>query len=60
METYHISGEQENDMSFSSLFGCVMVVFRGKDLAEHRKLAPHGRKEVYLGKDKQFGRRAFM
>jgi len=44
MKTYHTSGEQENDMSFSSLFGCVMVVFRGKDLAEHRKLAPHGRK----------------
>ena len=37
-----------------------MVVFRGKDLVEHRKLAPQGEKGVYLGTGKQFGRRAFM
>jgi hypothetical protein len=48
------------DMSFFRPFGCAMVVFRGKDLVEHRKLAPRGEKGVYLGTGKQFGRRAFM
>jgi len=37
-----------------------MVVYRGKDLVEHGKLAPLGEKGVYLGTGKQFGRRAFM
>jgi len=48
------------DMSFFHPFGCGMVVFRGKDLVEHRKLAPRGEKGVYLGTGKQFGGRAFM
>jgi len=47
-------------MSFFRPFGCAMVVFRGKDLVEHRKLAPREENCVYLGRDKQFGRRAFM
>ena len=37
-----------------------MVIFHGKDLVEHRKLAPRGEKGVYLGTGKQFGQRAFM
>ena len=48
------------DMLFFRPFGCARVVFRGKDLLEHRKLAPWGEKSVYLGTGKQFGRRAFM
>jgi len=48
------------DMSFFRPFGCGMVVYRGKDLVEHGKLAPRGEKGVYLGTGKQFGRRAFM
>jgi len=37
-----------------------MVVFRGKDLVERRKLAQRGEKGVILCTDQQFGRRAFM
>jgi len=48
------------DMLFFRPFGCAMVVFRGKDLVEHRKMAPRGERGVYLGTGKQFGRRAFM
>jgi hypothetical protein len=48
------------DFSFFRPFGCGMVVFRGKDLVEHRKLAPRGEKCVYIGTGRQFGRRAFM
>jgi len=41
------------DMSFFRRFGCGMVVFRGKDLVEHRKLAPRGENGMYLGTGKQ-------
>jgi len=37
-----------------------MVVFRGKDLVEHKTLAPRGGKCVCIGTGRQFGRRAFM
>jgi len=48
------------DMLFFRPFGCGMVVFRGKDLVERRKLAQRGEKGVILCTDQQFGRRAFM
>jgi len=48
------------DFSFFRTFDCGMVVFRGRDLVEHKKLAPRGERCVYIGTGRQFGRRAFM
>jgi len=48
------------DMSFFRPFGCSMVVFRGKDLVEHGKLAPRGEKGVCVGIGTHFGRRVFI
>ena len=48
------------DMSIFCPFGCSMVMHRGKDLVEHRKLAPRGEKGVCVGIDTHFGRRAFI
>jgi len=48
------------DFSFFRPFGCGMMVFRGKDLVEHKKLALRGEKCVYIGTGRQFRRRAFM
>jgi len=48
------------DFSFFRPFGCGMVVFRGRDLVEPKKLAPRGERCVYIGTGRQFGRRASM
>ena len=48
------------DISFFRPFGCAMVVHRGKDLVQHRKLAPRGVKCVYVGTGMHFGRRAYL
>ena len=37
-----------------------MVVHRGKDLFEHRKLAPRGVRCVYAGIGMHFGRQAYL
>jgi len=48
------------DMSLFRTFGCSMVVFCGKDLLEHGKLAPRGEKGVCVDIRTHFGRRAFI
>ena len=56
---YRLKGAHP-DLSFFRPFGSAMIVHQGKDLVEHRKLAPRGEKCLYLGTGNAYGRRCFI
>eukprot|EP00961_Rhodomonas_salina_P269249 3638063-Rhodomonas_salina.1 len=48
------------DVSWFRAFGCAAVVFLGKDLVEHGKLAPRGESGVFVGLGLMHGRKAWL
>eukprot|EP00961_Rhodomonas_salina_P136921 1841730-Rhodomonas_salina.1 len=54
-----MTGKQP-DISWFRAFGCSAVVFQGKDLVEHQKLAPSGESGVFVGLGLMMGSKAWL
>ena len=48
------------DVSWFRAFGCRAVIFQGRDLVEHHKLAPRGEAGVFIGLGMSHGRRCWL
>eukprot|EP00961_Rhodomonas_salina_P047354 636225-Rhodomonas_salina.1 len=51
---------RQPDVSWFRAFGCSSVVYQGKELVEHHKLAPRGESGVFVGLGLMMGRKAWL